>query len=184
METAYIAANKQTLLSRLLESEHKFTAAAAVPEACARVRPAEGSWSVLEVAEHIVLSDRGMLKRYRDAGENTRPLNLDAERFTETLGRDLSSKRQAPPHVHPTGQFAALAEALREYRRTRAEIVRLIEHSQDDFRTKLVLHPLLEMDGYQLFLLIAAHSERHTRQIEAVKRSVAYGAANRQRTAS
>ena len=184
METAYIAANKQTLLSRLLETEHKFTAAAAVPEECARVRPTEGSWSVLEVAEHIVLSDRGMLKRYRDAGENTHPLNLDAERFIETMGRDLSIRRQAPPHVQPTGQFASLAEALHEYRRTRAEIVRLIESSEEDFRTKLVPHPLMEMDGYQLFLLIAAHSERHTRQIEAVKGSATYRAANRQATAS
>jgi len=81
METAYIAANQRTLLSRLLESEHKFTAAAAVSEPCATVRPAEGSWSVL-------------------------------------------------------------------------------------------------------FLLIAAHPERHTRQIEAVKGSAAYRAAKRQQTAS
>ena len=184
METAYIADNKQTLLSRLLESERQLTAAAAVPEPCARVRPAEGSWSVLEVVEHIVLSDRGMLQRYRDAGENTHPLNLDAERFIETVGRDLSNRRQAPPHVHPTGRFGSLAEALQEYRRTRAEIVRLIESSDQDFRTKLVLHPLMEMDGYQLFLLIAAHSERHTRQIEAVKGSARYRAANRQRTAN
>jgi hypothetical protein len=76
--------------------------------------------------------------------------------------------------VRPTGQFASLAEALHEYHRTRAEILSQIESSDQDFRTKLVLHPVMEMDGYQLFLLMAAHSERHTRQIEAVKRSVAY----------
>jgi hypothetical protein len=129
METAYIADNQQTLLSRLLETERR--ARASVPAPCARVRRAEGSWSVLEVAEHIVLSDRGMLDRYRDAGENTHPVNRDAERFIATLGRD----------------------------------------------------PLMEMDGYQLLLLIAAHWERHARQIEAVTGRARYRAANRQRTA-
>jgi hypothetical protein len=137
---------------------------------------------VLEVVEHIVLSDRGMAQRYRDAGENTHPVNRDADRFIATVGRDLSDRRQAPPHVHPTGQFASLAEALQQYRSIRAEIVRLIESSDQDLRSKLVLHPVTEMDGYQLFLLIAAHSERHTRQIEAVKGSTRYRAANRQPT--
>jgi hypothetical protein len=184
METAYIADNQQTLLGRLFESERQFTAAAAVPEACARVRPVEGSWSVLEVVEHIALSDRAMLEPYRDAGENTHPVDRDAERFIATVGRDLTNRRQAPPQVHPTGRFASPAGAWQQYRRTRAEIVHLIESSDEDFRTKRVLHPVMEMDGYQLFLLIAAHSERHTRQIETLKESARYRAANRQRTAS
>ncbi len=183
METAYIADNQQTLLSRWLESERQFTAAAAVPEPCARIRPAEGSWSGLEVAEHIVLSDREMLERYRDAGENAHPVHRHAERFIAGVGRDLSNRRQAPPHVHPTGRFASLAEALQQYSRNRAEIVHLVESSDEDFRTKRALHPVMEMDGYQMFLLIGAHSERHTRQIEAVKGSARYRAANRQRTA-
>jgi hypothetical protein len=138
---------------------------------------------VLEVAEHIVPSDRGMLERYRDAGENTHPVNRDAERFIETLGRNLSHRRQAPPRVHPRGQFASLAEALRPYRRTRTEIVLRIGSSDEDFRTNRVLHPVIEMDGYPLFLLMAARSERRTRQIGAVKASARYRAANRQRTA-
>jgi hypothetical protein len=184
METAYIADNQQTLLSRSLESERQFTAAAAVPEACARVRPVEGSWSVLEVVEPVVLADRGMLEPCRDAGGNTDPVNRDAERFMATVGRDLSNRRQAPPHGHPTGGFASPAEALQQYRWTRAEIVHLIESSDEDFRTKRGLHPVMEMEGYQLFLLIAAHSERHTRQIEALKGSTRYRAANRQPTAS
>jgi hypothetical protein len=181
METAYITDNQPNLSSRLLESERRFTAAAAVPEPCARVRPPEGSWSVLEVAEHIVLSGRGMLERYRDAGENTHPGNRDAKRFMATLGRNLSHRRQAPLHGHPTGQFASLAEALQQDRRTRAEILLLIGSSDEDFRTKPVLHPVMEMDGYPRFLLMAARSD--TRQIEAVKASARYRAANRQRTA-
>jgi len=42
---------------------------------------------------------------------------------------------------------------------------------------------VIEMDGYPLFLLMAARSERHTRQIGTVKASARYRAANRQRTA-
>ena len=47
-----------------------------------------------------------------------------------------------------------------------------------------VLRPGMEMKGEQPVLLIAAPLERHTGQIEVVKRSAKRRAANRQRTAS
>jgi len=44
--------------------------------------------------------------------------------------------------------------------------------TQDDLRGHSIEHPLLnQLDAYQWILLIAAHSERHTAQIEEVKAS-------------
>ena len=180
MAAVNIAADKQVLLDRLQESQRSLIAAAtAVLEEYARICPETGRWSVLDVIEHITLSDRAMFKRYPTGTENPKPLNLDADAFIQQLGRNRESKRNAPEHVHPSGRFASLAEALSEYVRGRAEIAAFIENSQEDFRRKLVQHPVMEMDGHQLFLLIAAHSERHSMQIEEIKNCAAYQAAHR-----
>lgn len=185
MLSAQISGEKRTLLGRLAESERSLVSAAeGTPEDCARVRPAEGCWSVLEVVEHITLSDRRMWKRYLDAGPNTKPVNVDADRFIEEVGHDRSARRNAPQLVLPVGQFGSLAEALGEYRKTRGEIAAFVEASADNFREKLVRHPVAEMDGHQLFLLIAAHSERHRRQIEEIKNCASYQAAIREKAAS
>jgi hypothetical protein len=184
MVNAQISEDKQTLLSRLQESERDFLAAATVPEECAKLNPAEGGWSVLQVVEHLTLADQGMWKRYQNAGPNDGPIRLEADKFIYEVGLDRSSKRNAPEHVLPAGRFASLAEALGEYRKTRAELAAFVENSNDDFRRKLVQHPVAEMDGHQLFLLIAAHSDRHVMQIEAIKSSAAYQAASQQKVAS
>src|SRR5580765_4196092 len=180
MAAVNIAADKQVLLGRLQESQRSLIAAAtAVLEEYARICPETGRWSVLDVIEHITLSDRAMFKRYPTGTENTKPVNLDADAFIQQVGRNRESKRNAPEHVHPSGRFASLAEALSEYVRGRAEIAAFIENSHEDFRRKLVQHPVMEMDGHQLFLLIAAHSERHSMQIEEIKNCAAYQAAHR-----
>jgi hypothetical protein len=185
MLSAQISEEKRALLGRLAESERTLVSAAeSTPEDCAGVTPAEDCWSVLEVLEHITLSDRRMWKRYLDAGPNTRPVNLDADRFIEEVGHNRSARRSAPQHVLPTGQFGSLVEALSEYRKTRGEIAAFVEGSGENFREKSVQHPVTEMDGHQLFLLIAAHSERHARQIDEIKNSAVYQAALKEKAAS
>ena len=45
-----------------------------------------------------------------------------------------------------------------------------VRTSNDDFRDHLGPHPVFgALDGYQWILLLSAHSERHTKQIEEVK---------------
>jgi hypothetical protein len=183
--TTQISEEKQALLHRLVESERTFTAAlAGVPEECAKVIPAEGCWSVLDVVEHITLADRRMWKRYVDAGPNSGSVSRDADQFIEEVGHNRKVKREAPEHVRPNGRFASLTESLSEYRKTRAEIIAFVEGGGEDLRKKLVQHPVAEMDGHQLFLLIAAHSERHATQVEEIKNSAAYRAAYNQKVAS
>jgi len=151
MLTAQIAEEKRTLLDRLARvSEVSSLAAAGVPEQCAKVRPAEGCWSALDVVEHITLSDRGMWKRYLDAGPNTGSIGLNADQFIQEVGRNRNAKRQAPEHVRPAGRFFSLAEALSEYRKSRGEVVAFCqEPAATYFREKLVKHPVAEMDGHQ-----------------------------------
>jgi|KBSMisStaDraftv2_1062788.scaffolds.fasta_scaffold02310_14 hypothetical protein len=162
---------KELLVQCLRDSEEKFVSAASVSEDSATIRPAEG-WSILEVVEHITLSDREMVRCYLETGSNETGVTPDAEAIIQGFGSDTSSKYQAPPHVLPTGRYKSLAGALKAYRETRNELVDFVNTCAENFRGRLLKSPMTDMDGYQIFLFIAAHSDRHRLQIERIKREI------------
>ena len=52
----------------------------------------------------------------------------------------------------------------------RDRTIAFVEKTQDDPRSRSIEHPLLkQLDAYQWILLLSAHSERHTAQIEELK---------------
>jgi hypothetical protein len=173
--------DKATLLSRLRESEAHFLSAASVPEELAAVCPDAACWSVLQIAEHLGITERGMLDRLGVAEANAAQPNLAFDETITRIGRDRSSKRNAPERVHPTGKFTSITSALDHFRQARQETIDFVEKNGDDLRKKKVIHPIGEMDGHQLFLLMSAHAERHAQQVEEVKLSPAYQAAQQRR---
>ena len=61
------------------------------------------------------------------------------------------------------------------FQQRRDRMVAFVESTQEDLRAHSTPHPLLKtMDAYQWILLISAHSERHTAQIEEVKAQPGY----------
>ena len=177
--TEILTADQTTLLTRLRESERAFVNAASVPDELAAVCPDANCWSVLQIIEHLGITERGMFSRLQTAEVNTGATNFEFDEKITHLGRDRSNKRAAPERVHPAGRFASAKEALAHFRQARQETIDFVANCKDNLRRKKVIHPLAEMDGHQLFLLIAAHAERHTRQIEEVKASPAYRAAQK-----
>ena len=117
---------KELLVQCLRESEKKFVSAASVSGDRATVRPAR-CWSILEVVEHITLSDREMVRCYLETGSNETGVTPNAEAIIQAFGSDISSKYQAPPHVLPTGRYKSLAGALKAYRETRNELVDFVQ---------------------------------------------------------
>jgi hypothetical protein len=173
--------DKATLLSRLRESEAHFVIAASVSEELAAVCPDASCWSILQIAEHLGITERGMFGRLGVAEANAEEPNLAFDETITHIGRDRSSKRNAPQRVHPTGKFASITAALDHFRQARRETIDFVEQNTEDLRKKKVIHPIGEMDGHQLFLLMSAHAERHAKQVEEVKVSPAYQAAQQRR---
>jgi hypothetical protein len=173
--------DKATLLSRLRESEAHFVIAASVSEELATVCPDASCWSILQIAEHLAITERGMFGRLGVAEANAAEPKLAFDETITRIGRDRSSKRNAPERVHPTGKFASITAALDHFRQARRETIDFIEKNTEDLRKKKVIHPIGEMDGHQLFLLMSAHAERHAKQVEEVKVSPAYQAAQQRR---
>jgi len=141
-----------------------------------RFKPAPDRWSVAEVAEHIAVSEStifGMIQ----SKVMTSP--ADPAKRAEVAGKDetilkmvpdRSHKVQAPEFLKPTNRWATQAELTKAFEDARKATMDYVRTTNDDLRDHFGPHPLLgPMDAYQWILLISAHSERHTKQIEEVK---------------
>jgi hypothetical protein len=136
-------------------------------------KPAPDRWSVAEVTEHIASAEdfiRGMIVEKvmvgpAPAGENV----VEIDEMVMKMIPDRSHKAQAPEPLKPSNRFGSPEGSLKHFAEARA--------TTEDFLTKTpglrdhaVDSPLgKKLDGYEWILFIAAHSERHTKQILEVK---------------
>jgi hypothetical protein len=141
-----------------------------------RFKPAPDRWSVAEVAEHIAVSESSLLALVQTKFM-TSP--ADPAKRAEVAGKDQvilervpdrSRKAQAPEFLKPTNRWATEGELTKAFEDSRKATMDYIRTTDDDLRDHFGPHPLLgTLDAYQWILLISAHSERHTKQIEEVK---------------
>jgi len=141
-----------------------------------RFKPAPDRWSVAEVSEHIAVSE-SLLLGLVQTKIMTSP--ADPGKRAEAAGKDQiimekvpdrSRKAQAPEFLKPTNRWATEAELTKAFEDSRKATMDYIRTTNDDLRDHFGPHPLLgTLDAYQWILLISAHSERHTKQIEEVK---------------
>jgi hypothetical protein len=141
-----------------------------------RFKPVPDRWSVAEVAEHIAVSESAIFGLVQTKFM-TSP--ADPAKRAEVAGKDQiimervpdrSHKAQAPEFLKPTNRWATEAELTKAFEDSRKATMDYIRTTNDDLRDHFGPHPVLgTLDAYQWILLISAHSERHTKQIEEVK---------------
>jgi hypothetical protein len=141
-----------------------------------KFKPTPDRWSVAEVSEHIAVSESAIFGLVQKQIMATPP---NPEKRGEVAGKDTivlekvpdrSRKAQAPEFLKPTNRFATREETVKAFEEARARTMDYVKNTNDDLRDHFGPHPLLgTLDAYQWILLISAHSERHTKQIEEVK---------------
>ena len=169
--------DRAELISRLKESREAYLrVAGSVDPQTGGFRPADGSWSILECAEHVAVAERLMLTMWvKLAAPGQTDRNIDHRIASGIV--DRSRKDVAPERSRPTGRYTALADAVRDFASSRDNTIAFLEGYTEDLRSKTVTHPLFGViDGFQLFLLMAGHAERHAAQIEEIMASPAYPA--------
>ena len=144
-------------------------------------KPAPDRWSIAENLEHMVLVQERVLGPVREQlAQAPAPAPgrdyLLVDRIIFDKIPDRSIKAKAPDFIAPTGQWAppeAFDRLLGNYRRLTAFI-----ESAHDLRDHVLESPPLRMvtngeyetmDSYQWALTVAAHDERHVRQILEVR---------------
>src|SRR6202049_827526 len=144
-----------------------------LPKAKIKYKPAPDRWSVVETLEHIVLVEDSLLQNVTDKVMKSPPGAADRDTakidaMVLAMIPDRSHKAQAPEPVTPSGRWAP-ADTLDRFLKSRAKTIAFLE-STPELRAHASDSPLgQQLDAYQWVLFMAAHSQRHTKQILEVK---------------
>jgi len=136
-------------------------------------KAAPDRWSVAQVMEHIAAAEdfiRGALKEkvmMAPAGEPGRDVKKTDEAVMAMVP-DRTNKVQAPEPLVPTNRFGSPEGSVKHFVESRATTEEFLK-STAGLRDHVTDSPMGKLDGYEFVLLIAAHSERHTKQINEVK---------------
>ena len=139
-----------------------------------KFKSAPDRWSVAETLEHIALAEDYLLGNITQTimKAPAGPANRDTAKLDAMILSavpDRSQKRQAPGPLVPSGRWTP-AETLAHFEQSRAKTIQFLQSTPDLRQHASSDNPFQQpMDAYQWLLFIAAHSERHTKQIAEVK---------------
>jgi len=163
-------------LKALHESGAEMRAAVAgLTTEAARQKPGSERWSALECVEHVVIAEGRFLGWLQNPQTHEVP-PADAEKEAQLVARlsNRETKREAPVPVRPTGRYANVDEALRDFEATRARSIAFATEKQDELYSLAGVHPSLgPLNGVEIVHLIATHSRRHIAQILEVREALA-----------
>jgi hypothetical protein len=131
-------------------------------------------WSVSECAEHIAAAEDFLMNMVEEkvmkAPPRTEPTDVKAlDEMVLKMIPDRSRKAQAPEPLRPANRFGTPQESLKHFKESRAKTIAFLKKT-DDLRQHAVDSPLgKQLDGFEWVLFVAAHSERHTKQMLEVK---------------
>jgi uncharacterized damage-inducible protein DinB len=131
------------------------------------------SWSIAECVEHITLAETQIfdfaqsgLKEPADPSKRSEVTTKDDELVARVA--DRSQKREAQEAMKPTNKFGSYEATLADFKTQRDNNLKYIKTTSDDLRNHYNDFPFGKLDTYQTILLMAAHSRRHTAQIQEV----------------
>ena len=150
----------------------------------AAYKPAPDKWSCLEVVEHLTviedmlfnLASKQLMKTAAKPELAARSAAELSEADAKVLATmvDRSSKAQASPAATPSGRFRTLDSAVAAFTEKRAGVIQYANTTLDDLRARGTAAAGGLSDAYQYLLMLAAHTERHTLQINEVKASAGF----------
>lgn len=137
-------------------------------------------WSVKECFYHIAATEKALWMALEGSmkspanPEKRSEIKVTDEEFVAMI-KDRSRKAQAPEQIQPrnTG-YKSLEEAMADFRMNRTGHIKYMKTSTEDMRNHVMQMPFGWVDCYQVYLMIGAHSNRHTQQMNEVKASTGF----------
>ncbi len=151
------------------------TATRGLSEAQLNFKTAPERWSVKECMYHIAGAEKLLWSLFEASmkapanPEKRSEIKVTDEQIVKMV-EDRSVKAQAPEPIQPknTG-FTSLNAAIEDFKKNRGDHIRYLRTSTEDLRNHVIQLPFGYVDGYQFLLFMAAHSNRHTQQMNEVK---------------
>ncbi|MBV8255453.1 MAG: DinB family protein [Chitinophaga sp.] len=141
-----------------------------------KFKPAPDRWSVIEVVEHINRAETGMFAGEQammkePADSSKRAMIKVTDQMIVSGVEDRSKKFKAPEQFVPKDDQSP-QQTIQNFITKRDEVIAYVTNTNDDMRNHVTdKTPMGPIDAYQLLLLDAAHTNRHTQQIVEVKNS-------------
>jgi hypothetical protein len=145
-----------------------------------RHKPSAEEWSIAECVEHLALVEGFLLRTLQAmaaapaAPEDQLALAAGKEDQIVKAAPSRGRKVKGPPASMPKGGGEPDA-MLARFVENRERVIVYAATTADPLRTRLVPHMVFgPLDGFQWLIFLAAHSERHRRQLEEVKTSAGF----------
>lgn len=149
----------------------------------AKFKPTPEQWSILELAEHVAISDeslRGLIRRALESPaqpELMEKVQANDYRYHREFRPHPKGVNKAPESMCPHNRFATLADAAAEFNRQRKDTIAYASATEDDLRDHMMPHPVFgAMDAYQWLMACSLHAESHSHHMEEVKADPKYPA--------
>lgn len=169
------AEDRARALAYLEKTKTAFLASVAgLSDAQLTYKPGPTRWSVAETAEHIASAEDFLFGMITDKvlSAPARTEQVDVKEIDDFILKaipDRSKKATAPEPLMPTKRFGSTKGSADHFKASRAKTIAFLKDNKE-LRGHAIDSPLgKKLDPLQWVLFIAAHSERHTKQIEEVK---------------
>jgi hypothetical protein len=144
-------------------------------EAQLNFKPGPDRWSVREVTQHLALAENFLFDLIMNQVMKTPET---PEKSADAAGKeskimqvipDRTSKFKAPEPIVPSDSRVP-GNAADTFKTRRNNTIKFIKETKENLRAHFMDTPGMgPADAWQWFFFIAAHSERHNKQIEEVK---------------
>jgi hypothetical protein len=143
-------------------------------------KPSADSWSVQECVYHIAISEKNLwtlLEMTMNATANPEKrseIKMTDEQIISMIqdrGMKVKTNEKFEPKNTP---YKSMEEAMTDFKSNRVNHIKYIKATTEDLRNHVTQMPFGWLDCYQLCLMISAHTNRHTQQINEVKASAGF----------
>jgi uncharacterized damage-inducible protein DinB len=132
--------------------------------------PEAGGWSASNCLEHILVTEEaffGMLQGGIAQGSPDPEYdNSMADAMIIGMMANRGTKVKTAPQFEPSGRWDSKQDMLDALAESRTKLISFLENTNEDLRHYKMNTPMGEVDAYQLFLIMAAHGQRHTFQMK------------------
>ena len=141
-------------------------------------KAAPDKWSVKECVYHISLAENNLWQMLETGlKQPANPEKRSGIKMTDDqlvkMMEDRSFKVKTTEALEPkNATWKSLDEALESFKATRANHIKYLKNTTEDLRNHVLQMPFGSLDCYQLCLMIASHSNRHTQQLNEVKADI------------
>lgn len=155
-------------------SEHMTKVLKGLTEEQLNFKPEEEAWSIAECAEHLTISENafgGLIQKTVAAGPN--PALKDSLKFKDDqlmgIIIDRTNKVKTSEPFVPSGKFGSHEATVKAFMDKRNEHINYVKTTEDDLRNRYCNDlPFGTVDGLQVVIFMAGHTERHVKQMEEV----------------